>query len=65
MIAGAKILERRIQHSFLPDQVVMHGARRATFIRMQGAVAIIRHWGESRAVGVPPENLSHPSSEHR
>lgn len=60
-IAGAKILQQRFRStSFRPDKVVLHGDRRATFIRMSDGAAIIRRWGESRAVAVPPETLSTP-----
>lgn len=60
-IAGAKILEERFQSSaFRPEQAVVHANRRATFIRMHGGAAIIRHWGDSHAVAVPPESLSLP-----
>jgi hypothetical protein len=41
----------------------MHGDRRATFIRMDGGAAIIRHWGESHALAVAPESLTHPPSK--
>ncbi len=43
----------------------MHGDRRATFIRMHGGEAIIRHWGDSRAVSVPPGSLSLPEVRRR
>jgi hypothetical protein len=60
-IAGAKILRQRFDSgSFHPDQAVMHGDRRATFIRMSDGAAIIRHWGDSRAVAVAPDSLSLP-----
>ena len=42
----------------LADQPVLHGGRRATFLHMSGGVAIIRYWGDSHAVAVPPETLS-------
>jgi hypothetical protein len=65
-IAGSKILEARLRFPmFQPDRAVMHGARRATFIRMDDGAAIIRHWGESLAVAVPPESLSLPSTKRR
>ena len=57
-IAGARILQARLQFAFRPDQAVMHGDRRATVIRMDGDCAIIRHWGDSRAVAVPLDSLS-------
>ena len=41
-----------------PEQAVLHAGRRATFLHMSGGVAIIRHWGDSHAVAVPPETLS-------
>jgi hypothetical protein len=40
------------------DQPVLHSGRRATFLHMSGGVAIIRYWGGSHAVAVPPESLS-------
>jgi hypothetical protein len=40
------------------DQPVLHAGRRATFLRMDGGEAIIRYWGGSHAVAVPPETLS-------
>jgi hypothetical protein len=40
------------------DQPVLHAGRRATFLHMSGGVAIIRYWGGSNAVAVPPETLS-------
>ena len=65
-IAGAKILQDRFQCSaFQPEQAVMHANRRATFIRMHRGAAIIRHWGDSRAVAVPPESLSLPEVNRR
>jgi hypothetical protein len=42
----------------LADQPVLHGGRRATFLHMSGGVAIIRYWGDSHAVAVPPETLA-------
>jgi hypothetical protein len=66
-IAGWKILQARLQSaaSFQPDQAVLHGEKRATFIRMHGGEAIIRHWGDSRAVSVPPGSLSLPEMKRR
>jgi hypothetical protein len=40
------------------DQPVLHAGRRATFLHMRDGVAIIRYWGGSHAVAVPPETLS-------
>jgi hypothetical protein len=40
------------------DQPVWHAGRRAVFLHMSGGVAIIRYWGGSHAVAVPPETLS-------
>ena len=40
------------------DQPVLHAGRRATFLHMSGGEAIIRYWGGSHAVAVPPETLS-------
>jgi hypothetical protein len=61
-IAGAKLLQLKFGAvgAFQPDQAVMHGDRRARFIRMSGGAAIIRHWGDSQPVAVPPEALSLP-----
>ena len=66
-IAGSKILQERLQTRSLlqPDQAVIHGDRRATFIRMNDGAAIIRHLGDSHAVAVPPESLSLPPATRR
>jgi hypothetical protein len=64
-VAGARILHSRFQFAFRPDQVVMHGDRRATFIRMNGGGAVIRHWGDSRAVSVPLDSLTFPLAKRR
>jgi hypothetical protein len=64
-VAGARILRSRVQFAFRPDQAVMHGDRRATFIRMNGGGAVIRHWGDSRAVCVPLDSLSLPLTRRR
>ena len=65
-IAGSKILQARLQSPELqPGQAVMHGERRATFIRTHDGAAIIRHWGDSHAVAVPPESLSPLSAKRR
>lgn len=65
-IAGSKLLQERLQsRAFQPDQAVMHGDRRATFIRMHDGAAVIRHWGDSRAVAVPPGSLSLPDVKRR
>ncbi|HJQ51472.1 MAG TPA: hypothetical protein VJ838_13245 [Gaiellaceae bacterium] len=64
-VAGARILQARIQFAFRPDQAVMHGDRRATFIRTTAAGAVIRHWGDSRAVSVPLDSLSLPLTKRR
>jgi hypothetical protein len=42
------------------DQPVMHCGRQATFLHMSRGAAIIRYWGDSHAVAVPPEALSLP-----
>ena len=44
--------------AFSPEQAVLHGGRRATFLHMSRGEAIIRYWGDSHAVAVPPETLS-------
>ena len=64
-VAGARILRSRFQFVFRPDQAVMNGDRRATFIRMDAGRAIIRHWGESRAISVPLDSLSLPPAKRR
>lgn len=64
-VAGAKILRSRFQLVFRPDQPVMHGDRRATFIRMGDGGAIIRHWGDNRAISVPLDSLSLPLVRRR
>ena len=64
-IAGARILRLRLQFAFRPDQAVLHGDRRATFIPMNAGGAIIRHWGDSRAVSVPLDSLSLPMAVRR
>jgi hypothetical protein len=64
-IAGARILRSRLQFAFRPDQAVLHGDRRATFIRMNADGAVIRHWGDSRAVSVPLDSLSLPMTVRR
>jgi hypothetical protein len=66
-IAGSKVLQARLQSTaaFQADQAVMHGDRRATFIRMHHGAAIIRHWGDSRAVSVRPGSLSLPEVRRR
>ena len=66
-IAGSKILQARLRSggAFQPDQAVMHGDRPATFIRLDAGAAIIRHWGDSRAVSVPLGSLSLPEAKRR
>lgn len=44
--------------AFSAEQAVLHGGRRATFLHMSRGEAIIRYWGDSHAVAVPPETLS-------
>ena len=39
------------------DQPVVYRGRRATFLHMNRGSAIIRYWGDSHAVAVPPEAL--------
>ena len=48
-----------------PDQPVLHGGRRATFLHLSRGAAIIRYWGDSHAVSVPPEALSLPPTKRR
>lgn len=64
-VAGARILQSRFQFAFRPDQAVMHGDRRATFIRMNASGAVIRHWGDNRAIAVPLDSLSLPLTNRR
>jgi hypothetical protein len=47
------------------DQPVLHGGRRATFLHMSRGAAIIRYWGDSHAVAVPPEALTFPPLKSR
>ena len=47
------------------DQHVMHGGRRATFLHMSRGEAIIRYWGDSHALAVPPEALMLPPRRSR
>jgi hypothetical protein len=62
-IAGAKLLQLRFGSAgvFQPEQAVIHCDRRARFIRVSDGAAIIRYWGDSRAVTVPLEALSLPA----
>jgi hypothetical protein len=64
-IAGSRILQSRFRFALRPDQAVMHGERRATFIRMNAGGAVIRHWGDSRAISVPLDSLSVPLVKRR
>ena len=48
-----------------PEQHVLHGGRRATFLHLSRGAAIIRYWGNSHAVSVPPEALSLPPTRTR
>lgn len=50
---------------FHPDQPVLHGDRRATFLRVSKGVAIIRYHGDSHAHSVPLESLSLPAVKRR
>jgi hypothetical protein len=61
-IAGSKLLQLKFGPSgvFQPEQAVMHGDRRARFIRIRGGAAIIQPLGDSHPVAVPPETLSLP-----
>ena len=63
-IAGAKLLQLKFGASgaFQPDEAVIHDDRRARFIRISEGAAIIRHWGDSHPVAVPPETLSLPAT---
>src|SRR5437763_13832380 len=64
-IAGAKLLQLKFgtASAFQPDQAVMYEDRRARFIRMSDGAAIIRHWGDSQPIAVPPETVSIPTRE--
>ena len=64
-IAGAKLLQLRFgpAGAFQPEQAVMHGNRRARFIRVRDGAAIIRYWDDSRPVAVPLETISLPPEE--
>jgi hypothetical protein len=50
---------------FQPDQLVVHGDRLATFIRVNRGEAIIRYRGDSHAHSVPLESLSLPPPKRR
>jgi hypothetical protein len=41
-----------------PEQQVLHNGRRATFLHLYRGEAIIRYWGDSHALAVPPDDLS-------
>jgi hypothetical protein len=64
-IAGSKLLQLKFGPSgvFQPDRAVMHGDRRARFIRISDGAALIQHWGNSHPVAVPPETLSLPPAK--
>lgn len=47
------------------DQHVLHSGRRATFLHMRRGEAIIRYWGDSHALAVPPETLMLPPTRSR
>src|SRR6476646_2518638 len=61
-IAGAKLLQLKFGSAgvFQPDQAVLHEDRRARFIRISDGAAMIRHWGDSQPIAVPPETLYLP-----
>jgi hypothetical protein len=61
-IAGSKLLQLKFgaTGAFQPDQAVLHGDQRARFVRISDGAAIIRYWGDSHSVAVPPETLSLP-----
>ena len=65
-IAGAKLLQLKFgaAGAFQPDQAVMHGDRRARFVRMNDGAAIIRHCGDDQPVAVALETLSLAPEEH-
>ena len=64
-IAGAKLLQLKFgpAGAFQPEQAVLHGDRRARFIRMSDGAAIIRHSGSNHPVAVALETLSLPPGE--
>jgi hypothetical protein len=66
-IAGAKLLQLKFGAAglFQPGQAVLHGGRRARFIRVRNGAAIIQHWGDSHAVSVPLADLSLPPEKPR
>ena len=63
-IAGSKLLQLKFGRRglFQADEVVLHGDRRARFIRVSEGAAIIRSWGDGCPVAVPLETLS-PAQE--
>lgn len=66
-IAGSKLLQLKFGPSgvFQPGQAVMHGDRRARFVRVENGAAIIQHWGDSHTVSVSLESLSLPPEKPR
>jgi len=64
-IAGAKLLQLKFGSFgvFQPGQSVLHQDRRARFIGISDGAAVIRHWGDSHPVTVPPETLSLPPTQ--
>lgn len=64
-IAGAKLLQLKFGSAgrFQPDQSVVHGDRRARFIRVQDGAALVRHPGDGSPVAVPLDALSLPAAE--
>lgn len=64
-IAGSKLLQLKFGSAglFQPDQSVVHGDRRARFIRVYDGTALVRHSGDSSPVRVPLDALSLPAAE--
>jgi hypothetical protein len=64
-IAGAKLLQLKFGSAglFQPDQSVVHGDRRARFIRAHDGAALVRHPDDGNPVAVPLDALSLPSEK--
>jgi len=64
-IAGSKLLQLKFGSAglFQPDQSVVHGDRRARFIRVDDGAALVRHAGDSNPVVVRLDALSLPSPQ--
>jgi hypothetical protein len=64
-IAGSKLLQLKFGAAgrFQPDQSVLHGDRRARFIRVDNGAALVRHAGDSNPVVARLDALSLPAPQ--